>query len=121
MLVPPAVRLLQRTDRVYGQENDDRPELGRCWEWMGACNHRGYGVIKLPGGRTMTAHRLALETALGRPIRDGMYANHHCDNRRCVRPRHLYEGTPKENVDDMIQRGRWSPPPGAYASEEAVQ
>lgn len=33
--------------------------------------------------------------------------NHHCDEARCVRLSHVYEGTQKENVRDMHTRGRW--------------
>lgn len=31
---------------------------------------------------------------------------HKCDVRRCVNPEHLVSGTPQENVQDMINRGR---------------
>jgi hypothetical protein len=32
---------------------------------------------------------------------------HHCDNRTCVNPEHIYIGTPQQNMDDMHIRGRW--------------
>jgi len=35
-----------------------------------------------------------------------MQVNHHCDNPPCCNPRHLYEGTPQQNVNDMKNRGR---------------
>lgn len=101
--MPAVVRLLQRLDREYGQDN---PGLGRCWEWSGARNHGGYGVLKLPGRRTALAHRVALEAALGRPLAAGMLACHRCDNRRCCRPSHLYEGTDHDNLMDQYARDR---------------
>jgi len=100
---PLAVRLLSRTDREHGQPNG--PGLGRCWEWTGAVNPGGYGVVKV-AGRTVLVHRVSLELALGRPLANGMYSCHKCDNRRCLRPRHLYEGTPEDNARDCVDRGR---------------
>jgi len=38
---------------------------------------------------------------LDRPI-----ACHHCDNRPCVRPSHIYAGTMKTNARDMVLRDR---------------
>jgi len=102
---PVALRLLAKTDRRNGQPNDDRPELGPCWEFAGAKNTNGYGVIKVDGKLELT-HRVALALALGRPIADGMWSLHSCDNPPCVRPRHLREGPATENVADCIARGR---------------
>lgn len=109
-LRPPAVRLLERTDRVYGPVLV--PELGRCWEWTGARNIRGYGVISIEN-RLWLTHRLALAIALGRDIRPGFYANHRCDNKPCVRPSHLYEGTHAENTRDYWIRRDPRPLPAA--------
>jgi len=80
---------------------------GDCWVWTGAKDGDGYGVFNY-GRKTYRAPRVALELD-GRPVPDGTMAFHHCDNPACVRPTHLYIGTPQQNVDDMMRRGRARP------------
>lgn len=83
-----------------------------CWEWSGATMPLGYGQItdvarRTAGGRRARsrAHRVAYELAYGQ-IPDGLYVCHRCDTPRCVRPTHLFLGTPKDNYDDMVAKGR---------------
>jgi hypothetical protein len=75
-----------------------------CWEWKGTIDGYGYGVIDYAGKR-YRAHVLSLAYD-GRPVGDGQIACHHCDNPRCVRPGHLYPGTPADNSRDASERGR---------------
>jgi len=37
----------------------------------------------------------------------GMLVCHHCDNKRCINPDHLFVGTAKDNTVDMIKKGRY--------------
>lgn len=85
-----------------------RPEVGdACWEWQAARERAGYGVFnpsKAPG-KKQSAHRFSWELHYG-PIPDGMWVCHRCDNPSCVRPDHLFLGTPRDNYEDMHQKGR---------------
>lgn len=99
-------RLWARVDR-NGPVPAHRPELGPCWLWLGHTNDDGYGTIRFRG-RSWLTHRVAWVLSFGE-VTPGKYVLHHCDNPPCVNPAHLYEGTQKNNMDDMFLRGRARP------------
>ena len=80
-----------------------------CWLWTGGLHSKGYGLFYCrPDGTTMRAvgaHRFSYELHHG-PIPAGMLVCHSCDNPPCVNPAHLFLGSPKANIHDMMSKGR---------------
>lgn len=79
-----------------------------CWEWQGGLwKKSGYGVLKLKTGsqwKRYKAHRVAYA------IQHGTWPTylvcHTCDNPKCVRGSHLFDGTNADNLADMSAKGR---------------
>lgn len=73
-----------------------------CWEWQATRAPKGYGQFSIAGCQ-MRSNRVAFAIANGSfpPL-----ACHTCDNPPCCNPKHLFGGTVKDNVDDMISKGR---------------
>lgn len=81
-----------------------RGELGECWGWSRSKQPSGYGQIS-DGKIQMLAHRVSYELFIG-PIPDGMFVCHHCDNKECTNPAHLFVGTQKDNCNDRDAKNR---------------
>lgn len=80
--------------------------LGDCWEWRGYVHPVGYGQLSLDAtGKKTNTNRAAYIVTHG-DIPDGLWVLHRCDNRLCCNPDHLWLGTPKDNTQDMIAKGR---------------
>lgn len=78
-----------------------------CWNWSGALDSHGYG--QLYNGKTYElVHRLSWRLHRG-PIPRRKFICHHCDNKICVNPLHLYVGDHKTNMRDRtIRKRHWA-------------
>lgn len=91
---------------------DHCPEIGPCWTWTSAKHKNGYGAFRLskPKWVTAYAHRLSWELHYGPVEVDSSGRTfdvcHHCDNRSCVRPEHMFVGSRSDNMRDMREKGR---------------
>lgn len=70
---------------------------GRCWIWTGAINHGGYGLYSPPDGPQESAHRTSYRWFVDQLV-PGMHIDHLCRTRNCVRPDHLEQVSPVENI-----------------------
>lgn len=82
--------------------------LGHCWIWKGSYFNSGYGRYNAKY-KTFRAHRIAYYLYYGN-ISDDKLICHKCDNPKCVNPKHLFEGTPKDNIKDRDRKRRYIPP-----------
>lgn len=90
-------------NRLYSTESG-------CIEIDGRANADGYVQISVgdrENQRKVNAHRWALQLAMGGVILPTeVFACHHCDNPRCIRPTHLFPGNHDDNMADMVAKGR---------------
>ena len=77
---------------------------GTCKEWQGALNKDGYACCNAYGlFKSQLLHREVFYLAKGfRPD----VVMHACDNRRCINPNHLFEGSPEANLLDAWLKER---------------
>ena len=90
--------------------SDGNHDPDKCWNWMKSKNTKGYGKTRSEG-RLHYVHRLSWEFTNGK-IADGLLVLHKCDNPSCINPNHLFLGTHKDNINDMMNKGRNNQPTG---------
>ena len=94
-----------------------RGDPTECWEYVGKPGKNGYCEVNFERKRDY-AHRVAYMLTFPEWDRSD-FVLHHCDNRRCANPAHLFHGSQQDNVDDMWNKGRGSGPPRGELNPDA--
>jgi hypothetical protein len=101
--------------------NVNKGDTKDCWEWQGGKAVVGYGLISLErfGGRIrFYSHRVSVLIST-MSLNPDLVVRHKCNNRMCVNPAHLIEGTVQENANDTqlanrSKKGKTSKYRGVY-------
>ena len=77
-----------------------------CWLYQGHQQKRGYCQFWTPEDGVIYAHIFSFKLHGGKLTKRKPLVCHTCDVGNCVRPSHLWAGSQKENIADMIAKGR---------------
>ena len=100
--VSPTDRMKGSVDRFW--KKVDKKNESDCWEWTAQKSDAGYGRFRFNGGQL--AHRYSFMIHNGYLPDSSRHVMHICDNPGCVNPFHLKDGSRRDNVDDMVAKGR---------------
>lgn len=75
-----------------------------CHNWIRHTESTGYGQVSWQG-RNIQAHRYLFGLLFGK-VADDKCVCHHCDNRLCCNPEHLFLGSWQDNMTDMKKKKR---------------
>jgi len=88
-------RFWSKVDKSQGEE--------ACWIWTSTVS-RGRAMFHFQG-TSVNAARVAWQLTYGE-IPPSLEVCHHCDDMMCLNPKHLFLGTHKNNMNDMLAKGR---------------
>ena len=87
------------------REQSREDTITSCWIWTRKLDSKGYGRVR---GRiakhygTDLVHRVSYQATYG-SIGSDIQVRHRCNNRACLNPNHLEEGTALQNIYDKYE------------------
>lgn len=98
-------RLFKNIEHRFLSHVIPEPNTG-CWVWASSFDKDGYGQFEVKNKRFLS-HRFSWKIFNGE-IPNKKFVCHKCDNTWCVNPIHLFLGSHRENMKDMVQKNRWN-------------
>lgn len=91
-------RVLRKTN--VPKNKDGSSSKTQCWEYKGAINNAGYGMLRGGHGIMATVHRIMyIEHYKTIDYSSLKYVLHKCGNKLCVNPDHLMLGDVKDRAE----------------------
>lgn len=99
-------KLTARTDLTIKDRIKANTSINQngCHEWTGQFNSMGYPRMSV-NGKLILLHRYVFQATTSQDIENKCVC-HKCDNPKCINPEHLFIGTCRENMRDMVKKGR---------------